>query len=227
MVEINLSTSSPLFGKIEISKEIVKISSEVEGQFVVLDEYEFDVTDSPLHTQEDLQSTSTAVREFVGDPLKQIRSLERLELIEPGVYTCGCYIAPQAYFAEYKTDPNNIIWGSSCFHMYFDGDGKRRPVGEDVSWGTPPSFSIQFDIVGESLVYLNETFHKVFVFLKFLDDEKARTLSARMRDGSSVIDNLTLRSFFFTTNIENCQKYLALKQQEAELRWADDPVEQI
>ena len=67
-----------------------------------LDAYKFDATDSPAHTQEDLKSSSTTLREFVGDPLKQLRSLERLELIEPGIYTYGCYITPQVFSLSTK-----------------------------------------------------------------------------------------------------------------------------
>jgi hypothetical protein len=38
---------------------------------------------------------------------------------------------------------------------------------------------------------------------------------------SSVFDDLSFRTHFFTTNVANAIRYLAIKQKETEYRWAE------
>jgi hypothetical protein len=59
------------------------------------------------------------------------------------------------------------------------------------------------------------------VLVVFEDPEIARAMEGRWREGSSVVDDLTFRSYFFSTNENKVKSYLALKLQETEDRWKE------
>jgi hypothetical protein len=71
--------------------------------------------------------------------------LEKLTLIPRKETIYGCHIAPKAYYkGACEKDPDNILFASHRFHVYFDGDGKRRPRGATLDWGKPPELWIDF-----------------------------------------------------------------------------------
>jgi len=220
LLEYKISPMSMLKEKLEVEKNVVAISSAQEGVFVHRDDYHAEDSDSPSNTWDDVKSPTEIPITY--DPLQQMRSLENLSLMPPGDTLYKCYIAPQAYYEEYIKDKDNIILGSHLFHKYFDGDGKRRPAGSSLDWGTPPRFKIQFHEIGNSFLYQGTRYYQVFVKCEFQDPSMARAMEGRWREETRTIGDLTFLTFFYTSNIENCKKYLELKQRETEIRWGDD-----
>ena len=94
-----------------------------------------------------------------------------------------------------------------------------------MDWGIPPRFKIQFHEIGNNLLYQGTRYYQVFVYCEFQDPSMARAMEGRWREETQVIGDLTFRTFFYTTNIENCKKYLAIKQKETETRWGNDGTE--
>ena len=46
-------------------------------------------------------------------------------------------------------------------------------------------------------------------------------MEGRWREGTTVVDELTFRTFFYACNVANTIKYLQIKQKETEDRWSD------
>lgn len=157
--------------------------------------------------------------EFDGDPEKQMRSLEDLSKTSKHELIYQCHIAPKAFYSQYRNDPNNILFGTHMFHSYFDGDGKRRPPDADLSWGDPPHLKLVFDSVGASEMYRGVEYFMIYVLIRFQDPEVARCMDNRWREGYSIIDDLTVKCYFYSTDVEKAKSFLALKQLETEERW--------
>jgi len=217
---INYNKSHTLLKeRIEVHKHLEKIDSAVEAEYVFKDEYVFDESDSPANTRDDISSvTEVAV---TSNPIYQLRSLEDLSKLAKFETAYRCHIAPKAFFKEHKSDPDNILYGSHLFHNYFDGDGKRRPAYAHPSWGVPPRLKIQYDETGPDHMFQGVRYHLIQVVVTFDDPEVARAMDGRWREGSSVIDDLSFRTHFYTTNVANAIRYLSLKQKETEDRWAE------
>ena len=47
-------------------------------------------------------------------------------------------------------------------------------------------------------------------------------IDGHWREGTQAVGELQFRSFFYATNVENCQKYISLKKKEVELRWSEE-----
>ena len=218
LVKYNIGHSL-LKGRVEVNKTITPYESTSEGTYVYSDEYKFDDSDSPPNTQADIQSTTEVSNS--GDPIIDLRTLEDLSQIPKGEGIFKCHIAPQAFYGEFKNDPNNIIFGSHLFHNYFDGDGKRRPEGEHANWGTPPRLKIQYESTGNNFLYLGVRYYAIHVLITFSDPEMARAMDGRWREGSSTDGDLKFRSFFYSSSAVDTKKYLDWKLQEVELRWRD------
>jgi hypothetical protein len=216
---INYNMSHTLLkDRIEVHKNLEKIDSRVEAAFVYKDDYNFDESDSPANTHDDISSvTEVAV---TTNPIFQLRSLEDLSKLAKFEPAYRCHIAPKAFFEEHKTDPDNILYGSSLFHTYFDGDGKRRPAGAHSTWGTPPRLKIQYNETGPDHMFQGVRYHMIHVVVTFDDPEVARAMDGRWREGYTVIDDLSFGTHFYTTNVANTIRYLAYKQKETEDRWA-------
>jgi hypothetical protein len=215
-------------GRLQVDKTVVPIESAVKGSYVHSDEYVFEDSDSPANTCDDIKSASEIP--FTGDPVQSLRSLEDLSQLPKGDTIYRCHIAPDAFYKQYSKDPDNIIYGSHLFHHYFDGDGKRRPPEKHLDWGTPPRFKIEYESTGPDHMYQGVRYYRIYVKLTFQDPEMARALEGRLREGTTVgregeDRDLCFHTFFYTTNVDNCKLYLTLKQQEAEIRWADPNVD--
>jgi hypothetical protein len=214
-----------LKGRVSASKQDlpIEIESNVPVLYVHTDEYVFEASDSPANTWDDIKSTSE-VPFVVGDPIQERRSLENLALIPKGDVLYKCHIAPQAFYPDAKNKTNNIIFGSHLFHHYFDGDGKRRPDGADVSWGTPPQLKIEYFATGPDHLYEGVRYYMIRVVLTFNDPEIARIMEGRWREGTTVINDFQFLGYFFTTNVEECKSYLDFKTLETEKRWSMEDV---
>lgn len=206
-------------GRLQINKVLAVIHSEVKGRYVHSDEYVFDDSDSPENTWDDIMSPTEV--SLSNDPSQELRSLENLSLIPIGDTLYKCHIAPQKFYPEYKSDQDNIILGEHLFHTYFDGDGKRRPVGTDLDWGRPPRFKMEYESTGPSHLCQGTAYFMIRVLITFNDPAMARAMEGRWREGTTAHGDLQFRSYFYTRNVENCKKYLALKQRETENRWAE------
>ena len=53
---------------------------------------------------------------------------------------------------------------------------------------------------------------------------RGRGWERRWREGLTVVDNLTFRSFFYTTSVHRAIQYLATRQNETEVRWSEEPM---
>jgi uncharacterized protein (DUF1330 family) len=220
LIEYNVGTATLLRGKLDVSKEVVQLDCNQEGVFVHRDDYKFEDSDSPSNTFVDINKSPTEIP-ITFDPLQEMRSLENINQTDPGDTLYKCYIAPQAFYPDFVKDKDNIILGSHLFHTYFNGDGNRRPTGANLDWGRPPRFKIEFDAVDSNIMYAGTRYHKIYVFLTFLQPDMARALERRLREGTQAIGDLQFRSFFYTTNVENCVNYIALKKRETEMRWGE------
>ena len=141
-----------------------------------------DKSDSPSNTRDDVKSPTEITILF-----QQMRSLENLSLLPPGDTLFKCHIAPRAFYIDYEKD---IILGCHLFHLYFDGDGKRRPPGSSLDWGITPRFQIQFHQAGNNLLYQGARYYQVFV------NCMAGAMEGRWREETQAIGDLTFRTFF-------------------------------
>jgi hypothetical protein len=225
LINYNIGSVSLLKGRLNICRDIEEVNVDTEGSYVHSDDYKFEDSDSPSNTWDDVKSPTEI--EVTQDPLLQMRSLENLNLMPPGDTLYKCRIAPEAFFPEYKKDGDNILFGSNLFHKYFDGDGKRKPNGADFDWGTKPKFKLEFDSQGPEQIYLGTRYFLIRVLVTFQDPIMARVMEGRWREGTESIGDLQFRSFFYTSNLENCIKFIAIKKSETELRWgeADEAIE--
>lgn len=185
LIEYNVSTTSLLRGKLELSKDIFELHSDLKGKFVCRDDYVFDDNDSPSNTVDDVRSPTEIPITF--DPLQEMRLLENIYQIPPGDTLYKCHIAPQALYPEYVNDKDNIILGSHLFHIYFDGDGKRRPAGANLDWGIPPSFKLEYESTGDAHKYLGTRYFRINVLITFDDPHKARAMEGHWREGTQAV----------------------------------------
>ena len=164
----------------------------------------------------------------IDDPLRSLRSVEKLTLIPRKETIYGCHIAPKAFYkGACARDPDNILYGSHRFHGYFNGDGKRRPRGASWDWGIPPELWIDYDhVIPNATVMDGVRYHEVFVNIMFRDVEEANSMRGLWKDGTEDIGDIGFRSSFFTTNAMKTKKYLELKKRETRIRWGmkDDMV---
>ena len=63
------------------------------------------------------------------------------------------------------------------------------------------------------------TFFKVIVRFRFLQSNVRDALMPHLVEGSSIDGELSILTFFFTTNISNCERFINLKKVETESRW--------
>jgi hypothetical protein len=47
-------------------------------------------------------------------------------------------------------------------------------------------------------------------------------MEGHWHEGTEAVGDLQFRSYFYSTNVENCKKYVALKKRETEIRWGDE-----
>lgn len=223
LVNYNLSNSL-MKGRVQVDKRVVPIESAAEGSYVHSDEYVFEESDSPANTCDDIKSASEMPN--TGDPVRQLRSLENLSKLPIGDTVFRCHIAPDAFYKQYTKDPDNIIYGSHLFHAFFDGDGKRRREDRPLDWGTPPRFKIEYESTGPDHMFQGVRYYMMYVKLTFQDPAMARSLEGLLREGTTIgregeDRDLCFHSYFYTTNAENCKRYLDIKQKETETRWAE------
>jgi uncharacterized protein (DUF1330 family) len=219
LIKYNMGAFSLMKGKLVVCKEVEELHSWQEGAHVHCDDYKFEDSDSPSNTFHDIQSASMVLNS--GDPLHAMRSLEKIHELAPAETLLKCHIAPQAFYKDYIKDKDNIIFGSFLFHLYFDGDGKRRPPEANLDWGIPPRFKIEFDQLDGEELYLGTIYYKIYVRMTFQDPNIAQAMAGHWREGTQSIGDLQFRSFFYTKNVEICMKYISLKKYETELRWGE------
>jgi hypothetical protein len=204
--------------RIQINESIDVFDSDAQAHFVYKSHYVSDESVSPPDTPSVSSATEVANS---GNPELQLRSLEDLSKLVKGEPVNRCHIAPKAFFPQWKSDPDNIIYGSHLFHHFLDGDGKRRPSDAHSSWGTPPYFKIQYDSTGDGHMRNGTVYRLINVVVTFQDPEIARAMEGRWREGTATLDQLSFRTFFYTTNVANAIEYLGCKQKETETRWQD------
>ena len=217
---INYNSSHILLKeRIAVDKQIESVESDTEAVYVYKDEYVFEASDSPANTRDDIQSTTEIV--YSGDPVFQLRSLEDLSQLAKGEAVYRCHIAPRRFFEDFKNDRDNILMCSHLFHTYFDGDGKRRPAEAHASWGTAPRLMVQYESTGPDHMFQGVRYYMMNVLVSFEDPEIARAMDGRWREGTTADGDLSFHTHFFTTNVDNAKKYLAIKKKETETRWKD------
>jgi hypothetical protein len=210
---------SLLKGRLNICRIIEEVEVDKKGVYVLSDDYIFEDSDSPSNTYDDVKSPSEV--EVTHDTLQEMRSLENLNLIPAGDTLFKCHIAPQAFFPEYKKDEDNILFGCHLFHRHFDGDGKRKPIGANLDWGIEPKFKLEFESVGPDHFYLGTIYFQIYVLITYQNPYMAKAMEGRWREGTKSVGDLQFCSFFFTSNVENCIRYIKIKTEETELRWGE------
>ena len=217
LLEYNFGDLSLLKGKVETSADVEELNTDQKGIYVHRNDYRFEDSDSPSNTYDDVKSPTEI--EVTHDPLQEMQSLENIKLLPPGDTLYKCHIAPRAFFPDYANDKNNILYGSHLFHIYFDGDGKRKPAGADFDWGRPHRFKLEFESLGDERLYQGIKYFQINVLITFLDPAMTKAMEGRWREGTKAVGELQFRSAFYTSNTENCIKYLKIKSDETETRW--------
>jgi hypothetical protein len=220
------SSNTLLRDHMHLTQEVEQITGDHRGEFVRVSDYAFADTESPANTGEDVRSATEVSNSWA--PLNQMRSLEDLSKVPAGDVLYRFHIAPQASYGQYKNDPDNILIGEHLFRVYFDGDGRKRPRGVSFDWGRPPRFKMEFESVGPEKMCEGTTYVRINVALSFPDPNMAKEMEWRWREGTSFEnwgDGQKVHSFFYTTNVEQCRRYIEIRQQETERRWAEEDEE--
>jgi hypothetical protein len=218
------------FKKMTIGLNNNKIIEEIEAptavvRFVYPDDYKKADSTSPDNS---VHGFSVTELPNIDDPLRSLRSVEKLTLIPRKETIYGCHIAPKAFYkGACARDPDNYLYESHRFHGYFDGDGKRRPRGVNLDWGIPPELWIDYvEAVPNVTTVGGVRYHEVFVNIMFREADVADSMRGLWKDGTEDIGDNGFRSSFFTTNAVKAKKYLELKKRETRIRWGmkDDMV---
>jgi hypothetical protein len=210
------------FKKMTIGLNNNKIIEEIEAttvaRFVYPDDYKKTDSTSPDNS---VHGFSVTELPNIDDPLRSLRSVEKLTLIPRKETIYRCHIAPKAFYkGPCARDPDNILFESHRFHGYFDGDGKRRHQGANLDWGIPPELWIDFErAVPNATVVDGVSYHEVFVSIMFRDSDVADSMRGLWKDGTEDIGDNGFRSSFFATNAVKARKYLELKKRETRIRW--------
>jgi hypothetical protein len=210
------------FKKMTIGLNNNKIIEEIEAttvaRFVYPDDYKKTDSTSPDNS---VHGFSVTELPNIDDPLRSLRSVEKLTLIPRKETIYRCHIAPKAFYkGPCARDPDNILYESHRFHGYFDGDGKRRHQGANLDWGIPPELWIDFErAVPNATVVDGVSYHEVFVSIMFRDSDVADSMRGLWKDGTEDIGDNGFRSSFFATNAVKARKYLELKKRETRIRW--------
>lgn len=184
--------------------EVIEATIAV-ARFVYPDDYKKADSTSPENS---VLGFSVTELPNIEDPLRSLRSLEKLTLIPRKETIYACHIAPKAYYkGPCERDPDNFLYESHRFHGYFDGDGRRRPRGASLDWGTPPELWIDYvDVVPNAAAVNGVRYHEVFVNIMFRDVEEANSMRGLWKDGTEEIGDICFRTSFFTTNAVKAKK---------------------
>lgn len=198
--------------------EVIETTPELVMRFVYKDDYKKADSASPDNSTQGLSTTELP---NIDDPLRSLRSLEKLTLIPRKDTIFACHIAPKAFYKGLcARDPDNILYESHRFHVYFDGDGKRRPRGACLDWGKPPELWIDFVSAGSDTTLVHGVrYYEVIVNIMFRSEEEANSMRGLWKDGTEDIGDIGFRNSFFTTNVAKAKKYLDLKKRETRIRW--------
>jgi hypothetical protein len=206
------------WGSQSIELTVINIQNRNACRFVFITHYDPTTSSSPANSQDNSIHLSE-VKSNSDDPEKGLRTVEDLSQLKFKEPLYKCHIAPQAYYEEYINDPNNILFGSNLFHGYFDGDGKRPIAGTHPEWGRPQELSLKFIEMGPTQSFDRQRYTKIIVHVIFREIEAARAMDGRWRDGSENVDELTVRTYFYTQDVKATVKYLDIKYFETERRW--------
>lgn len=202
------------------------LDSEQVAKYVFSDDYQKSDSNSPENSVRDTFSVSELPN--VDDPVRSLRTLENLSLLPRKDVVYQCHIAPKAFYkGKCSTDPNNILFESHLFHIYFDGDGKRRPKGSNLDWGRSPELWLEYDgHTPNASVLSGVSYHEVFVLITFRDSDVADSMRGKWKTGTEEVGDNGFRSSFFTTDVASVQRYLQYKKRETRIRWGvrDDMV---
>jgi len=185
---------------------------------VYITDYHQTASDSPQNSRDDSICTSE-VTVNDGATEKGLRSLEDLSQLAPRESINKCHIAAQTPYPLFRYDRDNIVFGSHLFHDYFDGDGKRPPLGAGVDWGTAPELFLEFLEAGEEQFFEGKKYWKVCVNVIFRLPAIARAMDGRWRDGSTSESELETGTYFYTQNVNVVERYLRIKAFETRRRW--------
>lgn len=204
---------------IDFNKEHEVLDSEEVAKFMFIDDYKKRDSDSPENSLRDTASASELPN--IDDPMRSLRSLENLSLLPRKDVVYKCHIAPKAFYkGKCSNDINNILFESHLFHIYFDGDGKRRPKGSNLDWGRPPELWLEYDGHTKNASVLSGiSYDEVFVLIIFRDSEVADSMKFMWKFGTENVADNKFRSSFFTTNVASVQQYLQFKKHETRIRW--------
>lgn len=208
--------TSSMYQKVRLCEAVKPVKVAVKSALVLVSDYNFENSNSPAMTVDQTISDTTNVP-VTNDPVLRLRTCCNFDRMAPAEPLFRCHIAPKAFFNEFANNNDNIIYGDGLFHSYFDGDGKRLPGNK----GTIPQFKIEFvkDDAACTRVVGGLTFFKVIVRFQFLESNVRDALMPHLVEGSSIDGELSILTFFFTTNISNCERFINLKKVETESRW--------
>lgn len=207
-------------GGINFQRELIVINVPNRNACrpVLITDYDPTTSSSPANSH-DNSIHHSEITSNNDEPEKGLKTVEDLHQLKYKETIYKCHIASQAHYSEYKNDPNNILFASSLFHNYFDGDGKRPKAGADPGWGIPPELALKFIEVGSTQTFDRQQYTKIIVHVIFREIEVARAMDGRWRDGSENIDELTVCTYFYSQNPTATVKYLKIKYWETKRRW--------
>jgi hypothetical protein len=215
-------------GGIDFQREltVINVQNRNDCRFVLITDYDPGASSSPVNSLDNSIHFSE-VTSNNDEPEKGLRSVEDLRHLKVKETLYKCHIASRSHYPLFTNDPNNLLFASHLFHGYFDGDGKRPPLGAGPNWGIAPELALKFIEVGPTQTFDRQQWSMIIVHAIFRDGEVARAMEGKWRDGSEFVGELVVRTYFYSQDPEATVRYLKAKYYETDKRWRHCNCEEV
>ena len=212
----NVDTVSPQ-GELAVSLSVDLASDAVLDEMVLVRHYVRD-DDSPPDTPRPLSGVTEL---FDTSPLFRYQRLEDVR------YFGGLYKADRAHlidkplcekgkqFAKFHDNENNFLALSKQVHCWFDA---LTNVSEKI-----PFFKLLIKHVSSKLDSANDGRYRVLLTVEAYNEEAARLLFPRLKDGSTVVDDTHAETFVYVLNPEEFRVCLSWKNSKIDKLWNFTP----
>lgn len=208
----NVGTFSPQ-GYLIVSLSVELDSDAVLDEMILIGHYSYD-DDSPPDTPGRLSEVTEL---FDTSPLFQYQRLERAALFGGRFKADRAHLIDKPYcekgkqFAKFQDNENNFLALSKDVHCWFDGLVNCK---EKV-----PYFKLLIKHVSSESDPANDHRYRVELTVEAYDNESARLLFPRLKDGSSVVGDLQAKTFVYVKNPEEFRVCLSWKNDKIESLW--------
>lgn len=163
------------------------------------------------------QHTAIVLNTGNPDPLIELKSVEKFQLLPPLTRLNKCLLASTAEYKQHIKDDDNIIYGSRNFHNYFDG--MMTTTGA-------PEFALRYGgHEGQFNVIIGQfqnvrTMWKVNVIFEFRDNGVFEWCKHYFREYRSAETNpLTLMIYIYFFDLAKAELFLNIKYEETIKQW--------